>query len=201
MYKRTVIQHAAHYLTQLSQGVDPIGGGCVGEDSLLSQPRLEKCFAYVSELLTALLENEGYVPLEPDAAHPPRFEVVRKKTAFHLEDAQKRRVYISQTPITPLSFVNQINRQIDGESMEKLSVKPINSWLERRGYICQTKQAATIQRTVWKPAARASEIGIAENEAVDPLTGEVKTRLTLSPQAQNLILRELESILEEPGEK
>ena len=146
MNKRQVIQHAKDYMDLLSKGIDPISRNDVGEDSVVSEPRLQKCFAFVSGILEELLANEGYVSLPydgPDAppnASAPQYELVRKKDPFRLSQQQRRSVMIAKGPVTPNTFVNQINRVIDSTAMEKLSIKSINAWLLKNEYIAVTVQ-------------------------------------------------------------
>ncbi len=129
MNKRQVIQHAKNYMDLLSKGIDPISQREVGPVSVVAEPRLQKCFAFVSNILEELLVNGGYVALSDEApdAPPsdsaPQYDLVRRKVPFRLSREQRRDVYITKNPIAPGTFINHINRVIDGEAMEKLSFK------------------------------------------------------------------------------
>ena len=59
MNKRRVIQHAKGYLDLLSKGIDPISQKEVDPASIVAEPRLQKCFAIVSNILEELLANDG----------------------------------------------------------------------------------------------------------------------------------------------
>ena len=203
MNKRRVIQHAKGYLDLLSKGIDPISQKEVDPASIVAEPRLQKCFAFVSDLLDELLANDGHVALSydgadaPPNASAPQYELVRKKDPFRLSQAQRGRVMIAKGPVTPITFVNHINRVIDSEAMEKLSIKSINTWLLKNEYISQTKQPAVITKTVMKPMLKAVDIGIEEAETTDPKTGEIKSRIVLTQKAQQFLLDNLDRILEE----
>ena len=203
MNKRRVIQHAKGYLDLLSKGIDPISQKEVDPASIVAEPRLQKCFAFVSDLLEELLANDGHVALSydgadaPPNASAPQYELVRKKDPFRLSQEQRGRVMIAKGPVTPIAFVNHINRVIDSEAMEKLSIKSINTWLLKNEYISQTKQPAVITKTVMKPMLKAVDIGIEEAETTDPKTGEIKSRIVLTQKAQQFLLDNLDRILEE----
>ena len=203
MNKRQVIQHAKNYMDLLSKGIDPISQKEVGPVSIVAEPRLQKCFAFVSNILEELLANGGHVALPdegPDAppnASAPQYDLVRRKAPFRLSQEQRRDVYITKTPIAPGTFINHINRVIDGEAMEKLSFKRINAWLLRNGYVTVAKQPMLINRSVMKPMQKATKIGIEEVETTDPKTGEIKSRIMLTPKAQQFLLDNLDRILEE----
>ena len=127
MTKRQIIQHAKHYMDMLSKGVDPISKKEVGPESIAMEPRLQKCFAFVSGILEELLANGGYVALPEDgpAALPddsaPRYELVLKKAAFQLSQEQRRRVYIANAPISAYTFVNNINRVVQGNRLRSIA--------------------------------------------------------------------------------
>ena len=207
--RRRVIQHAKGYLEQLSKGIDPISGDKVGSDSVAGEPRLQKCFAFVAEILEELLANGGRVDLSGGAAAkaeappperpqaPPQYELVRKKEPFRLSAEQKRFVEITREPITPTVFINHINRAVDTAAMEKLSIRRVNAWLLKNGYIAETRQPTVVTRTVMKPMEKAVEIGIHEQEQTDPRTGEIKPLIVLTSRAQAFLLENLEHILDQ----
>lgn len=189
MNKRRVIEHAKGYLEQLARGVDPISGQEIGPVSVAAQPQLQKCFAFVSELLGELLEHDGRVALPGEGG--ARFELVRMKAAFRLDEARRRRVYISPEPVTPGTFVRNVNRIVPVAEMEKLSLKNVNAWLLKNGFVVAEKVPTTMNRTVLRPTAKAEEIGVEEAEEVDPATGEVKRKLVLTDAAQLYLLNRL----------
>ena len=203
MNKRQVIQHAKEYMDLLSKGIDPISRKEVGPVSIVAKPRLQKCFAFVSSILEELLANDGYVALPydgsdaPQNGSAPQYEMVRKKNPFWLSQEQRRNVFIANKPIAPSTFISHINRVIDSEAMEKLSIKSINTWLLKNEYITQTKQPTVITKTVMKPMLKAAKIGIEETETTDPKTGEIRYHIMLTPKAQQFLLDNLDQILEE----
>ena len=203
MNKRRVIQHAKGYLDLLSKGIDPISQKEVDPASIVAEPRLQKCFAFVSDLLEELLANDGHVALSydgadaPPNASAPQYELVRKKDPFRLSQEQRRSVMIAKGPVTPNTFINHINRVIDNSAMERLSIKRVNAWLLKNEYVIQAKQPVVVNRTVMKPMLKAAKIGIEETETTDPKTGEIKYRIMLTPKAQQFLLDNLDRILEE----
>lgn len=51
MTELETMQRAKMYLDKLAQGIDPISGDEVPEDSVLNNVRLARCFFYVSGVL------------------------------------------------------------------------------------------------------------------------------------------------------
>lgn len=198
MNRRPIVQRAKEYMDLLAKGMDPICGEKADADSVASNPRLQKCFAFVSGILEELLDNDGFVELYPGVEGAPQYERIRKKVPFRLSGEQQRRVFIDREPVTARTFISRINRVIDGEAMERLSIKSIHAWLLKNGYISESKQPAVIRRTVLKPLPKAAGIGILEQETLDPETGELSTRMVLSPEGQRFLLDHLEQMLETP---
>lgn len=48
-----------------------------------------------------------------------------------------------------------------------------------------------------KPLLKAARIGIEAEETTDPKTGEIKSRIMLTPKAQQFLLDNLDRMLEE----
>lgn len=60
-----IMQRAKMYLDRLAQGIDPISGREMPEDTVLNQARLARCFSYVSGILQQVIDNGGTVgPLQ-----------------------------------------------------------------------------------------------------------------------------------------
>lgn len=192
MNKAQIIAHTKNYMDMLSQGIDPISREKIADDSIVTQPRMQKCFAFIAEVFDEMLKNNGFVALTPDAAQ--RFEIVEKKRAFALSEEQKCKVFISRKPVTLNVFLKNINRAVDIEHMEKLSSKSVNAWLLDKGYVTESKEPATIHRTVRHTSEKAAGIGIAEADIVDERTGEIKRQMMLSEEAQAYLLAHLEEI-------
>ena len=195
MNKAQIIRHTKNYMDMLAQGVDPIRNEKIEADSVVLQPRMQKCFAFVAELLDELVENHGFVPLTSDDS--VRYEIIEIKSAFSLSEEQVHRISVSAKPITPNAFLNNINRVVDHAQMEKLSIKSINAWLLAQGFITETKEPAMVNRTIRRPTDK-SEIGIQEEEITDAETGEIKRRMVLTLQAQAYLLDHLNEIASLP---
>ena len=192
MRKAQLIVHTKNYMDMLAQGIDPISKEKIEMDSVVLQPRMQKCFAFVAEVFDELIKNNGFIALAPEDAN--RYQVIEKKSPFSLSEEQIHRISVSSKPITPNTFLNHINRVIDGKRMEKLSSKSINAWLLAQGFITESKEPTTINRTIRRPSNRSTEIGIEEQELVDPKTGELKKQMVFTLQAQAYLLAHLDDI-------
>ena len=61
MTELETMQRAKMYLDKLAQGIDPISGQEIPNDSVLNNVRLARCFFYVSGILDQVIANGGRV--------------------------------------------------------------------------------------------------------------------------------------------
>ena len=96
MTEQETMQRAKMYLDKLAQGIDPITNQEVPEDSVLNNVRLARCFFYVSDVLSKVIENGGVIGGKP------------KLQAFTISPDQLARVRISQEPVRVTQLVDMI---------------------------------------------------------------------------------------------
>lgn len=181
-------------MDMLSNGIDPISGELVKNDSTFQQERLQKCFSFVSEILDEIIKTNGIVTL-PATEFSHGYEAVKKKSVFSLNQQQRNSIRVTNNPIIPSAFIKNINSVVDSDNMEKLSLITINKWLLKQGYLTESKVPTVINKNVKTVTPLSTQIGVIEQTVVDPKTGEAKTQLLFSRQAQEFILDNIESIL------
>lgn len=203
MDKLRVIQHAQSYMDMLSKGVDPISGIPVPEDSTLQQERLKKCFCFVSEILTEVIQNDGVVLLSTNSnsASDPTSDVHAITTAEQqivtISPHQIQSIEVSHAPILPSAFVKRIGKVIDAKTKKKVSLARINRWLQKQGYLSETKVPTIVNKSVKVATPLAAQIGVVEHMVVDKKTGEAKPQLFFTQQAQEYILNNINVIANE----
>lgn len=192
MNKLQVIQRAKLYMDMLSEGLDPVNGEAVENDSVLQQERLKKCFAFVSGILDEIITTGGLVNIP---ATESSVIYIKKKTAFSMDPQRRNNIQITDNPISLSAFVKNINVAVDTESMEKLSLTTVNKWLLKQGYLTESKVPAVINRNVKMTTHLSEQIGVIEQTIIDQKTGETKTQLLFSKQAQEFILNNMDAII------
>ena len=193
MDKLQVIQRAKSYMDMLAKGIDPISGELVKNDSALQQERLQKCFSFVSEILDEVIKTNGIVSM-PATESSQGYTAV-KKAVFSINPQQRSNIRITNNPIIPSAFIKNINSVVDSENMEKLSLTTINKWLLKQGYLAESKVATVVNKNVKTVTPLSAQIGVIEQTVVDQKTGEAKTQLLFSRQAQEFLLDNIESII------
>ena len=194
MERIALVERAKMYLQLLSNGVHPVTGQSIPQDSAFVDPKVRRCFSFISEVLDEYVELKAKVDqLEKD--RNKNTIVVAKKQVFSITQEQCNSIKLSKEPISVMAFMKNINEVIDVETTEKLSSTRINKWLTNRGLVTSEKVQTVTNKTIYKPSDVAVRIGITEESFVDRKSGEVKTQIKLEERAQLFIIENLEEII------
>lgn len=194
MERIALVERAKMYLQLLSNGVHPVTGQSIPQDSAFVDPKVNRCFSFISEVLDEYVELKAKVDqLEKD--RNKNTIVVAKKQVFSITQEQCNSIKLSKEPISVMAFMKNINEVIDVETTEKLSSTRINKWLTNRGLVTSEKVQTVTNKTIYKPSDVAVRIGITEESFVDRKSGEVKSQIKLEERAQLFIIENLEEII------
>ena len=195
MDRAELVERAKMYLQLLSNGVHPVTGASVPDDSAFVDTKGKRCFAFITEVLDEYIElKEKVEQLERD--RDKNTIVVAQKQAFSITPEQRNGIRLSKEPLSLFSFMRNINSAIDTDTTEKLSSTRVNKWLVNRGIVTTRKVQTVTNKTVYTPSDIAIKIGITEDTVVDPKSGEVKTQIKFGESAQLFIIENLEDIID-----
>lgn len=122
MTELETVQRAKMYMDKLAQGIDPISGQELPEDSALNNIRLARCFFYISGILEQVIQNGGQVGTV-------------EKVDFVITPEQLANVRVSPYPIRITEFTDALLRAVGTSTMKKPSAVKINNWLEQQGLL------------------------------------------------------------------
>ena len=195
MEKIELVERAKMYLKLLGDGLHPVTGEEIPNDSAFMDEKVKRCFAFISEVLDEYIELSAKVDeIEKAKQTPP--VVIAKKQEFAVTTEQCDNIKLSKEPLTMMAFMKNINSVIDADIMEKMTSTRVNKWLLKRGLFTVEKVPTVVTRNVNKPSNLATKIGIVEESVVDKKSGEVKTQIKLSEAAQLFIIENLTEIIE-----
>ena len=181
MTELETLRRAQQYIEQLAQGVDPLTGRELPEDTVLNQPRLVRCFFYVAGVL-----REDADKLERGARGRT------KKPEFYLAPEERAAVPVSEEPVTVSVLVQAVNEAVGGgESRKKLPTTAVTAWLVEKGFLKEVETAPGKRRKTATPLA--ASVGILEEER-QGLYGTYHS-LLYTAAAQNFILDNMDDIL------
>jgi len=176
------LERAKLYIEQLANGIDPISGRELPEDSALNQVRLSRCFFYVADVLGQVIANGGQVQRATGSTSPllPPFELpVELRTKIPIEPG----VMIKR-------FTESINALADLSAMRKLKMTAFTAWLEEEGYLRGELHNGKRRKV---PTERGRAAGITD----EPRQGQFGsyTATIYDENAQRLMIAHLDEII------
>ncbi len=180
MTELETMQRAKLYMDQLAQGIDPISGQEMPEDSTLNNVRLARCFFYVSGVLEQVIRNGGQV-------------ISGGKADFSITPEQIQKIKRSAQPIRITEFTDLVNQAVDAPNMKRLSVVKITNWLMAKGFL--TKETAPDGKSRRVPTAAGFNLGMS-TQMRQSLEGEYLA-IYYDTNAQQFLLDNLPGILQE----
>ena len=179
-----ILKRAKLYIEQLSQGIDPISGDSLPDDTVVQNERISKCFSYISDVLGLVIDFGGIAALSAAAAQKPE---AAGKTAlqplqpFCLSPSQRQSVFITEKPSDISTLTRSINDAADTRYMRRLKGQAFATWLFKNGYIERDGNTR-------KPTPVGVSLGI---------TNQVKqtNQLMYSREAQLFLLDRIDEII------
>ena len=148
--ERKTARRALLYIEKLIQGVNPIDGSQIKDDSVVNNERMKRCFRYVANVL------EFYE--EALEATPGKRHIYQKKLPFDLSAQERMCIPVTGDFLKISEFAKNINTLIDENFTKPLKSSSINQWLMRKGFLEEvvTKDG---KHHKW-PTEAGKEIGI-----------------------------------------
>lgn len=178
MTELEIMQRAKMYMDKLAQGIDPISGREVPEDSALNNVRLARCFFYVSGILEQVIANGGEVR-KPS------------KDSFYMTEEELQRVRPALEPVRITQFVDLLMAAINDPNRKRLNAATVTNWLLEKGFL--TKQQGADGKSVRLPSETGMQIGLFAR-IYQGQNGEYQS-VFYSTEAQRFLLEHLPEIL------
>lgn len=179
MTEPETMQRAKMYMDKLSQGIDPISGQEMPDDSVLNNVRLARCFFYVSGILQQVIENGGCVGSKP------------KKNNFVLTPQLLEKLSPTERALRISEFTEMIALASGDDNAKRPATTVITDWLLEKGFMQKVPNAEGKQQRV--PTEQGQQLGI-YTEARQGQYGEYLA-VYYTPKAQRFLIDHLEEIL------
>lgn len=146
--KTVTMKEARETINHLVQGVDPYSGEILENVTFLHDPRMIRCFAVMSDVLTQCIEgkNANYA-----------------KAPFKLSDEMIESVTFPEGEYGVMKIVNAINNQIDTTRMKRLSAFAFNKKLIETGVLSYAEDEGSKKAVVNKSS---NKVGITSVKAL-----------------------------------
>lgn len=173
------MKRAKSYIDMLANGIDPLTGETIHDDSVINNVRISRCLFYVSDVLKRAIDNGGEFGKKYIHALRP----------FSITPEQAEQITVSEDPVPVSVFAKQINEVID-EDVKPLSAVTITNWLCENGYLAEEISDGKKRRV---STTKGVSIGI---ETVDSVSrdGIPYKKNIYTEQAQRFIIKNLDNI-------
>ncbi len=178
------IDRAKKYLGALLNSKDPVTG------ELINIPLLSR-----EDVAQTLCDTLALLDELASARKDSSPAVYYEKRDFTPEVIDKAGVDISDKPVRISGFITRINKKITDRGVRNLGVAQVMRWLCTEGYVREERINVVRSEKAFFTTDASAGVGILSLDSVDARTGEVKSSLLLSKDAQQLILDRLDDII------
>lgn len=176
MTKAEKIAYAKSFLDSLAAGIDPTTKLPIPAGDVARNERLSKCFAFVSEILSEILNT-------PEENAP-------SADVWHVTPEVVSRMECSPTRVSVSTVAQRINNALN--SNLPFTAFELNLWLLENGYL--TKIETEHGKTVKRPTQKGIASGFSLDETVKK-DGEIKQYVRCNQGAQYLMRDSLSEIV------
>ena len=179
MTELETMQRAKMYLDKLAQGIDPISGQEIPNDSVLNNVRLARCFFYVSGILDQVIANGG--------------RVISGEKNFYITQEEISRLQPSQEALRITQFADRVY----DPARKRLKATTITNWLIEKGFL--EKRVDEAGKSKRLPTAAGEQLGLSVRE-MQGKAGPFQA-VSYGANAQRFILDHLMDILREEQQR
>jgi hypothetical protein len=174
-----ILDRAIAYTSSLARGVNPLDNRKVSPNDVVNQEKIHTYLEYVEQIL----KKYRYEQLNPVV-------VVKNSLPFGITREQLKNYTYSEEPLTASAFCAKLGDLTNNPAMSRPRPQDINAWLIQEGYLQEIEYLGKIAKT---PTEKGKENGILAAAAVNQ-KNEAYIRLTFTPKAQQLLLKNIYEI-------
>lgn len=173
------IAYAKSFIDKLAIGIDPTDGTLIPDGEVVLNPRLSKCFLYVADILSKIIDN------------PSALTEMYKTNEWTVTPDVLARIECSVLRVGISTFAKRVNDAL--RSTRKFTATEINNWLLHEGYL--TRIATSDNKMTKRPTQKGINLGITTDEVIKE-NGRAKYYVRCNVNAQRFIRDHLSNIIE-----
>jgi hypothetical protein len=179
MDENKLLARARDYMHELAEGRDPLTGRAVDGDSVLDEPRMRRCFAFVAAYIQRELERGS------------------DDVQYFFPDGNAMDALVSEEDVVAADFYERLATAATDAGRRAITPRQINHFLLREGIVDGRVESVFVERKVLRANDRSEELGIYDVPRISPRTGALCHTLMLTPDAQHWLIRALPHIVDE----
>lgn len=180
--EKQILARARDYMNQLARGRDPLTGRMADGDSVLDEPRLRRCFAFVAAYIQRELEKEN------------------TQTPYFFPDESAIDALVSEEDVVAADFYERLTLAATDAGLRAVTPRQINHFLLREGLVDGRVESVFVEKRVLRANDRSEELGIYDKPRLSPRTGALTHTLMLTPRAQEWLCHMLPVLIERERE-
>lgn len=173
------IAYAKSFIDKLAIGIDPTDGTLIPDGEVVLNPRLSKCFLYVADILSKIIDN------------PSTWTEMYKTNEWIVTPDVLARIECSVLRVSISTLAKRVNDAL--RSTRKFTAIEINNWLLHEGYL--TRIATSDNKMTKRPTQKGINLGITTDEVIKE-NGQAKYYVRCNVDAQRFIRDHLSDIIE-----
>jgi len=174
------VRKARLVLDKMANGINPVDGTKISEESFLNDPRIIRCLFFVNEILQKTIDGD----LQDK-------DIDRKKLPFVITDEEKSRVEFPEEEIGVNSFAQCINKVLNPNVSKKLTGLELNRQLKKIGILGEVENEQGKKKTI--VPGESGKYGI--RTLLVNYNGAEYEKVVFNNKAVNYLLENLEKIM------
>ena len=138
------IAYTKTFIDKLANGINPLDDTQIPEGEVAANPRMAKCFLYVSQILSDIIE------------HPSAIDEMHRVKGWSVTPEVQTKIECTQAYVSISAFAKKIDEALC--STRKFTAAELNPWLVENGYLNYVKLSD--DKTTRRPTQKGNEIGI-----------------------------------------
>lgn len=184
------IAYTKAFIDKLANGINPTDGTQIPDGDVANNVRVSRCFFYVSDILSRVIEAGG-IPEKEQKKEKRRRIPKSERIPFTLTLEQTEDFECSAEPIGTSELAKRIYAAANNERMEGITYKRITAWLQNAGLLYD--QDMGTGKTSKRPTEQGIRLGISVRTRVSK-NGEYQM-LVYNAQAQRFIVDNIASVV------
>ena len=183
---------AIQYINRMTSGRNPVTNRVAPENEVLTNPNVNRCLQFISEILQDVRSQGGIVGKAPGRSQEPKVSIAQTFPYEVLKEFQYRQdQQISY-------FLKQISElSTDEVEVPNIAAVHINNWLREKGYL-EKRMVAEIGKESSVPTEKGAGIGIYTERA--GIGSNLYYRIWFNEQAQRFLIDHFREILTDTEE-
>ena len=191
-YDVTRLDVAIQYINRMTSGRNPVTNRVAPENEVLTNPNVNRCLQFISEILQDVRSQGGIVGKAPGRSTEPKVSIAQTFPYEVLKEFQYRQdQQISY-------FLKQISElSTDEVEVPNIAAVHINNWLREKGYL-EKRMVAEIGKESSVPTEKGAGIGIYTERA--GIGSNLYYRIWFNETAQRSLIDDFRAILPDTEE-